>query len=217
MSFPWNITNPGFNLEGLLTSTESSFVTDLVGLSYVEGDILYHNGTNIVRLGIGTDGQVLTVNNLAAAPQWETPVTGYTNLTSFVDQTAWRVFYSNGLGDVTELALGASGTFLKSNGATSAPTFAVPAGTGDVSKVGIPVDNQIGVWTGDGTIEGDTALTFDTTTNTLATTLITATTVTANLTGNVTGNVSGNASTVTTNANLTGMVTSVGNVVSLVS
>ena len=30
------------------------------------------------------------------------------------------------------------------------------AGGGDVSKVGTPVDNQIGVWTGDGTIEGDT-------------------------------------------------------------
>ncbi len=35
--------------------------------------------------------------------------------------------------------------------------------------------------------------------------------VTGNLTGNVTGNVSGNAGTVTTNANLTGPVTSVGN------
>lgn len=41
-------------------------------------------------------------------------------------------------------------------------------GGGDVSKVGTPVNNQIGVWTGDGTIEGDTALTFDTTTDTLA-------------------------------------------------
>lgn len=41
------------------------------------------------------------------------------------------------------------------------------AGTGDVSKVGIPVDSQIGVWTGNGTIEGDTALTFDTATDTL--------------------------------------------------
>lgn len=30
------------------------------------------------------------------------------------------------------------------------------AGGGDVSKVGTPVNNQIGVWTGDGTIEGDT-------------------------------------------------------------
>ena len=34
-------------------------------------------------------------------------------------------------------------------------------GTGDVTKVGTPVDNQIGVWTGDGTIEGDANFTFD--------------------------------------------------------
>jgi hypothetical protein len=60
---------------------------------------------------------------------WETVSGGYTNLTSFVDQTAWRIFYSNTNGDVTELALGADGTYLKSNGATSAPTFATPSGT----------------------------------------------------------------------------------------
>lgn len=47
-------------------------------------------------------------------------------------------------------------------------TWAVPPGGGDVSKVGTPVDSQLGVWTGNGTIEGDTALTFDTTTDTLA-------------------------------------------------
>jgi hypothetical protein len=40
-------------------------------------------------------------------------------------------------------------------------------GSGDVTKDGTPVDNQVGVWTGDGTIEGDTALTFDTSTDTL--------------------------------------------------
>jgi hypothetical protein len=53
---------------------------------------------------------------------------------------------------------------------------AAGGGSGDVTKVGTPVDNQVGVWTGDGTIEGDTALTFDTTTNTLATGIITAST-----------------------------------------
>jgi hypothetical protein len=35
---------------------------------------------------------------------------------------------------------------------------ALVASGGDVSKVGTPVDNQIGVWTGDGTIEGTTDL-----------------------------------------------------------
>lgn len=43
-------------------------------------------------------------------------------------------------------------------------TWSVPTGGGDVSKVGTPVNNQIGIWTGDGTIEGDTKLTFDGTT-----------------------------------------------------
>jgi len=184
-----------------------------------------------------TNGQVLTYNSTTKTWGAGSGGGGYTNLTSFVDQTAHRVFYSNGSGDVTELALGADGTFLKSNGASSAPSFATPAGSGDVAKVGTPVNNQVGVWTGDGTLEGDTALTFDTTTDTLATTLITATTVTANLVGNVTGTASGNlvsggalgtpssgtatnltgtasgltAGNVTTNANLTGVVTSTGN------
>jgi len=34
-------------------------------------------------------------------------------------------------------------------------------GGGDISKVGTPVDNEIGVWTGDGTIEGDTNFQWD--------------------------------------------------------
>lgn len=34
-------------------------------------------------------------------------------------------------------------------------------GGGDVTKVGTPVNNQVGVWTGDGTIEGDADFTFD--------------------------------------------------------
>lgn len=46
--------------------------------------------------------------------------------------TAWRVFYSDGSGDVTELALGADGTYLKSNGADQIPSFDTPAGAGDM-------------------------------------------------------------------------------------
>ncbi len=57
---------------------------------------------------------------------------GYTNLTSFLTQTAWRVFYSDGSGDVKELALGSDGEYLKSNGAAAAPSWATPAGSGDM-------------------------------------------------------------------------------------
>jgi len=47
-----------------------------------------------------------------------------------VPATAWRVFYSNGSGVITELVLGANGTYLESNGAAAAPTFTVPSGAG---------------------------------------------------------------------------------------
>jgi len=62
------------------------------------------------------------------------------------------------------------------------------AGGGDVSKVGTPENNQLGVWTGDGTIEGVAALTYDDTTfaitsiTTLATTTISNLTVSSDLT-----------------------------------
>jgi len=53
---------------------------------------------------------------------------------TLLDGTNWRVLYVNGSGDVTELALGADGTYLKSNGASAAPTFDTPAGSGDMLK-----------------------------------------------------------------------------------
>lgn len=48
--------------------------------------------------------------------------------TSDHSATAHRLFYSNGSGEVTELPFGASGTYLKSNGTTSAPSFDTPGG-----------------------------------------------------------------------------------------
>lgn len=43
-------------------------------------------------------------------------------------------------------------------------TWATIAGGGDVTKVGTPANNEIAVWTGDGTLEGESTLTFNGTT-----------------------------------------------------
>ena len=67
-----------------------------------------------------------------------------------------------------------AGTGLSITGTTIEATG---AGSGDVTKVGTPADNQVGVWTGNGTIEGDTAFTFDTATDTLSVTNMTVTTL----------------------------------------
>ncbi len=57
----------------------------------------------------------------------------------------------------------------KYNSGTNAFVMTAIAGGGDVTKVGTPVNNQVGVWTGDGTLEGDANLTFDTSTDLLST------------------------------------------------
>jgi hypothetical protein len=134
--------SPGIGGLDEITDAEALFLQNITALPYAQGDILYHDGSDLVRLPKGTGGQQLKMNAGATAPEWS-----------------------------------------------------AAAGGGDVSKVGTPVDNQIGVWTGDGTIEGDAALTFDTTTDTL-----TSVNFAGNLTGNVTGNCSGTSGSTTGNA-----------------
>jgi len=69
-TFPFNITNPGIFIDGLLTSAERTFVTDLYTAS---------SGAS--------EGEVLTWTS--GAPSWEPNAAGgYTNLTQFIAQTA---------------------------------------------------------------------------------------------------------------------------------
>lgn len=79
------------------------------------------------------------------------------------------------------------------------------AGGGDVTKVGTPVDDQVGVWTGDGTIEGTTGLTYDGSNFQLTGDIgSTGTRITKGwfvdleVTNAIAGSITGNAATVTT-------------------
>jgi len=74
----------------------------------------------------GTTGKLIKDSGLTLSGSNTGDQTVPDNLTDFIAQTAWRLFYSNNLGDVTELALGTSGQYLKANGVTAAPTWDIP-------------------------------------------------------------------------------------------
>lgn len=71
--------NPGIGGIDELTNSEELFVMNLVGLSYQQGDILYHNGTSLQVLHPSTSGKVLTTNGVGANPTWETVSGGTTH------------------------------------------------------------------------------------------------------------------------------------------
>ncbi len=64
--------NPGLGGLDELTNAEELFIQNLAGLSYTEGDVLFQNSSDLTNLAIGTNGQVLTVNAGATAPEWTT-------------------------------------------------------------------------------------------------------------------------------------------------
>lgn len=113
--------------------------------------------------GVSVDNSTVTISAGSTTSGTSTPVTvtgeDYLSLTA-QEITANPIDLDN---------LSATGTPSVSTFLRGDNTWATPSGSGDVSKVGTPVNNQIGVWTGDGTIEGDADLTFDTATNTLST------------------------------------------------
>lgn len=48
-------------------------LADIAGISFSQGDILYHDGSNIVRLAAGTSGHFLKTNGAGANPAWAAP------------------------------------------------------------------------------------------------------------------------------------------------
>ena len=114
--------------------------------------------------------------------------------------------------------IGASVYHKGSNIWTATGALGTYTAAGDVFKVGTPSNNQVGVWTGDGTIEGASSLTYNGSNLQLTGDIgSTGSRITKGwftdlqVTNAIAGSITGNAATVTTNANLSGDVTSSGN------
>ena len=115
-------------------------VQDLSITSEATGSMLYYDGANWIHLAAGSNDDVVKL--AGGVPTWAAGA-GFSDLTDYEEQTPWRVFYSDADGDVTELALGADGDMLQSNGAAAAPTWETPPGAAGGDAWGDAVDADI--------------------------------------------------------------------------
>ena len=178
--------NPGIGGIDEITDAEALFLQNLAGLTYTAGDLLYHDGTNLINLGIGTAGQMLATNAGATAPEW---VAG------------------GGSGTVTSVSV------VSANGlaGTVATATSTPAITLSTSITGILKGNGTAISAGtDGTdyLSSTTGLTLDQTTaqtiGATGTRLTKLWAVDITVTNAITGDITGNAATATTTTNIAG-------------
>lgn len=137
----------GIGAGGELTLAEELFVQNISGLSFATGDLLYHNGTNITRLAIGTTDQVLRVSG--GAPAWgadigEAETIPLTNLSDvrILSPVTGNVLYYNGASWVNSPITGIATTTINAD-ATSAQIIAVGSSGTDFAIV----DNGVGTHT----------------------------------------------------------------------
>ena len=153
-SFSGSFEGDGSGLTGITTTLPSGLVSGSSQISY--------NGITDVPSGIVSSSTQINSGSFSGSFQGDG--SGLTNVVS----SSYSVTASHAtsvaidsvdVGDLSATGTPSGITYLRGDN-----TWATVAGSGDVSKVGTPVDNQVGVWTGNGTLEGNTTFTFDSTT-----------------------------------------------------
>ena len=147
----WTASNDVSGTDNGTTSISPSLtVVGLRGKSLpslnTTGGLLRYTGTG------GTDIWEFDTNTYATTSQLHTR--SHT-MTSTDDHTAgnWKLFYSNGSGNITELSLGTNGQYLKSNGTSIAPSWddiTITTTLSDLTDTTInsPSDGQILIYSG---------------------------------------------------------------------
>lgn len=133
---------------------------------FTSGDTLYMKmvkNTTFISASTDTDSSLLISLSATGTPSSSTALFGDNTWKAAMTNpmtTAGDLITGGASGVPSRVALGSALQVLRVNAGGTAVEWAASAGGGDVSKVGTPVNNQLGVWTGDGTIEGDANLTF---------------------------------------------------------
>jgi hypothetical protein len=135
------------------------------------GSGLLLSGTTLTATGSGS-GDLLAANNLSDVANVATARSNL-GLAIGTNVQAYDVDHNSLAAGITGIVLGlgnGSGyqaLTIGSGLSLAGTTLSASGGAGDVTKVGTPANNQVGVWTGDGTIEGGSTFTFDSATGVL--------------------------------------------------
>jgi hypothetical protein len=136
---------------GFYTTLDGTFVPAL--------RMAIDNAGNI-KMGDGVWTNYVNVTNAGLMTFEGTSSITLSDVTMSLGSDADGDIYYRASNKLVRLAKGAATNVLKMNAGATAPEWSA-AGAGDVTKIGIPADSQVGVWTGDGTIEGAASLTYD--------------------------------------------------------
>lgn len=146
------------NFGNINITSGTSFALNGSGWNFQPGSTLHSFATPIFYSGLSMDSTifdgtasvseddyVLTYDNATNTASFEVPSAG-----SSADDTVYGVSWDGNTDAATKNSI-----------YDKIETIASGGGSGDVTKVGTPVNNQLGVWTGDGTLEGESNLTYD--------------------------------------------------------
>jgi hypothetical protein len=107
----------------------SARLADFAGITYAQGDVFYHNGSNIVKLAAGTNGHYLQTQGAGANPQWAA-VSGNV-ATDAIWDAAGDIAVGSGANTAAKLTKGADGDVLSV--VAGAVAWAAPAAAGSVA------------------------------------------------------------------------------------
>lgn len=148
-----------------------------------QGDVLYHNGTNVVRLGAGTSGHFLKTLGAGANPEWAAAPGGGGPVvaTDPIFDAKGDLAVGTGADTAARLAVGSNGQVLTADSAEATGVkWVTVAGTGDVTAASsFGTDNLIVRSDGTGKGVQSTGITVDDSNNVTGVVGLTATTVTA--------------------------------------
>lgn len=114
-------------------------LADIAGITYAQGDILYHNGTNVVKLAAGTAGQYLQTGGAGANPVWAT-LAGGGNVSNSGTPTAGQAAEWVTSTTVQGVAVTGTGSYVKATSpALTTPNLGTPSAAVLTNATGLPL------------------------------------------------------------------------------